>query len=53
MNNQQKLIKQIEVKIKETQSTLTLWTNNIATYQKQLAELINQLNEIKLQIKKK
>ena len=51
MTNKQK-IKQIESKIKETKSILALWTKNIETYHNQLQQLTNQLNEIKLQIKK-
>ena len=51
MTNQQ-LIKQIESKIKEIKSALTLWTKNIETYHKQLQELTNQLNTIKKQVKK-
>jgi len=49
--NQQALIKQIESKIKEINSTLTLWTKNIATYHQQLQQLTNQLNQIKKEIK--
>jgi len=51
MTNQQ-LIKQIEIKIKEIKSTLTLWTKNIETYHKQLKELTKQLNTIKKQLTK-
>ena len=51
MNNQQ-LINQIESKIKEIQSTLTLWTKNIEAYHNQLQELTNQLNTIKKQLTK-
>ena len=50
--NQKEKIQLIESKIKETNSTLTLWMKNIETYQQQLETLTNQLNEIKLQIKK-
>ena len=48
---QQQLIKQIETKIKEIKSTLTLWTKNIETYHNQLKELTKQLNQIKKQLK--
>ena len=44
-------INQIETKIKEIKSTLTLRTKNIENYQNQLQELTNQLNLIKKQIK--
>jgi len=47
----QQLIKQIENKIKEIKSTLTLWTKNIETYQNQLRQLTKQLNLIKKQLK--
>ena len=50
MTNQQ-LIKQIESKIKEIKSTLTLWIKNIATYQEQLEEMNKQLNTIKKEVK--
>ena len=50
MTNQQQ-INQIESKIKEIKSTLSLWTKNIETYHNQLQELTNQLNLIKKQIK--
>ena len=49
--NQQQKIQLIENKIKEIKSTLSLWTKNIATYQQQLQQLTNQLNQIKKQIK--
>ena len=48
MTNQQQ-IKLIKTKIQQIQSTLTLWTKNIATYHQQLQELTNQLNQIKKQ----
>jgi len=51
MTNQQ-LIKQIESKIKEIKSTLTLWTKNIKTYHQQLQQLTNQLKLIKKQLTK-
>ena len=51
MTNKQK-IKQIESKIKETKSILALWNKEIEKYTLTLKELTNQLNEIKLQIKK-
>jgi len=47
--NQQK-ITQIETKIKEIKSTLTLWTKNIETYHNQLQELTKKLQEIKNQL---
>ena len=50
MNNQQK-IQLIESKIKEIQSTLTLWKQEIEKYTLTLTELTNQLNEIKRNIK--
>ena len=49
--NQLEKINLIEIKIKEINSTLTLWTENIETYHQQLQELTNQLNLIKKQIK--
>ena len=49
--NQLELIKQIETKIQEIKSTLTLWTKNIETYHQQLQQLTNQLNQIKKQLK--
>ena len=49
--NPQQLINQIETKIKEIKSTLTLWTKNIETYHQQLQSLTNQLNTIKKQLK--
>ena len=50
--NQKQQINLIESKIQQIQSTLSLWTKNIATYHQQLENLTNQLQEIKLQIKK-
>ena len=52
MNNQQK-IKLIENKIKQTQSTLTHWNQEIEKYTLTLNNLNQQLNKIKLQIKEK
>ena len=42
-------ITQIESKIKEITNLLTNWTNQIATYQLQLEEIIKKVNEIKKQ----
>ena len=47
MTNQQ--ITQIEIKAKELTNLLTNWTQQIATYQLQLAEIIKKVNEIKKQ----
>lgn len=44
-------IQLIETKIKEVESTLTLWIKNIKTYQKKLEEITNQLNIVKKKIK--
>ena len=48
----QQQINLIETKIEEIKSTLTLWNKEIENYTLTLKELTNQLQEIKLQIKK-
>ena len=51
INMNQKQIKQIESKIKEIKSTLTLWKKEIENYTLTLTELTKKLQEIKLQNK--
>jgi hypothetical protein len=52
MNNQAK-IKQIETKIREIKSALTLWTQNIEKYNSALTEITSQLTNIKKTTNKK
>ncbi|KLL04790.1 MAG: hypothetical protein MRERV_4c055 [Mycoplasmataceae bacterium RV_VA103A] len=47
MNKNKELIKQIEIKIKELKTTLTLWTKNIEKYNSALIQITQQLNENK------